>query len=31
MEGKIMKTKTWTSFDELVLATKKGSYYGPVP
>ena len=31
MVGKIMKTKTLTSDDQLVLAMKPGSYYGPVP
>ena len=31
MEGKIMKTKALASYDQLILATKRGSYYGPVP
>ena len=31
MVGKIMKTKTLTSYDQLVLAMKRGSYDGPVP
>ena len=31
MEGKIMKTKALASYDQLILATKRRSYYGPVP
>ena len=31
MVGKIMKTKALTSYDQLVLAMKRESYYGPVP
>ena len=26
-----MKTKALASYDQLILATKRGSYYGPVP
>ena len=26
-----MKTKALNPYDQLVLATKRGSYYGPVP
>ena len=31
VEGKIMKTKTLTSWDQLAHATKRGSDYGLVP
>ena len=31
MKGKIMKTKALASYDQLRLATKRGSDYGPVP
>ena len=31
MEGKIIKTKALASDDELILATKRGNDYRPVP